>query len=428
MHRNLRFAVAAAVSLIALEASAGGFAVREQSASLQGFSFAGAATSGGGISGMFWNPAVITTAPGINTESHMSLILGHASISPTTGSGALVAGAGGSGNIAEPALVPASYGSYQINDKIFVGVSVNAPYGLTTKSNFNWAGQIYGRSSKAMNIVATPTLGVKLNDWLAIGAGVQVSYFDVTLKSATSFAANAPSAILEGDGWGVGYTLGATITPFAGTEIGIGFRSSVRHALSGSFKHPLFQRGIKANINTPEVVTVGLKQRITDDFNVLLGYEWTNWSRVRNAAITYSAPVPAGTPPSLPFFYKDSWMVSLGGEYRFRPDMTLRLGLAYEKSPISDAVRSVRIPDNDRIWASAGMSYQWNEKLSFDLAYTHIFVKNPKVNIVAGHPDYKGNPAVNLVGNGKAHVDIISVGLKYRWDAPPARSAGITKG
>ena len=426
MRKGLRFTIAAAVSLIALEAAAGGFAVREQSASLQGFSFAGAATSGGGISGMFWNPAVITQSPGINTESHFSLILGNAKITPTTGSGALVANSGGSGNIAMPAVVPASYGSYQINDKLYLGLSINAPYGLTTKSNVNWSGQIYGRSSRATNIVATPTLGVKLTDWLAIGVGVQISYLDVSLKSATTYTPNAPSATLAGDGWAIGYTLGATITPVAGTEIGIGFRSSVRHALDGSFTHPLFTRGIKANLNLPEVVTVGLKQRVTQDLNILAGFEWSNWSRVRNAAITYSAPIPAGTPTSLPFFYKDSWMVSLGAEYRVNPNLLLRTGVGYEKSPTSDGVRNVRIPDNDRIWASVGMSYQWNNQLSFDASYTHIFVKDPKVRIAAGHPDFK-NPFVNLVGSGKAHVDIISVGLKYRWDNPPTRNA-ITKG
>ena len=41
----------------------GGFAVREQSAEYQGMSFAGNAAAGGGLSGMFWNPAVAAFAP-----------------------------------------------------------------------------------------------------------------------------------------------------------------------------------------------------------------------------------------------------------------------------------------------------------------------------------------------------------------------------
>jgi long-chain fatty acid transport protein len=417
----LKFSMAAAVSLIALEASAGGFAVREQSATSQGASFAGAATSAAGLSGMYWNPAVVTEVPGINFDSHYSLILGFAKIAPTALSGLAVRNAPSSGNIAAPAVVPASYGNYQVNDKLFLGISINSPFGLTTKSNFYWAGQIHGRSSRAFNVVATPTIGYKVNDWLSIAAGVQVGYLDVTLKQATGVGAAAPSAILSGDAWGIGYTLGATIKPAAGTEIGIGFRSSVRYDLSGSLGTPLGVTPIKAAINLPEIVTIGLKQQITQQFTMLAGFEWTNWSRVRNPPIRLASN--GAMINSLPFFYKDSWMASLGGEYKYNDRWTTRIGFAYEKSPITDAHRSVRIPDNDRIWASVGASYNWNNKLSIDLAYTHIFVKDPNVRLNSTPP----NPLAYLDGKGKAHVDIISVGLRYRWDEPsrPVAAAPI---
>ena len=42
---------------------AGGFAVREQSTEFRGMSFAGNAAAGGGLSGMYWNPAVAAFAP-----------------------------------------------------------------------------------------------------------------------------------------------------------------------------------------------------------------------------------------------------------------------------------------------------------------------------------------------------------------------------
>ncbi|MQA67450.1 MAG: transporter, partial [Alphaproteobacteria bacterium] len=49
------------------EALAGGFAIREQSVYGQGASFAGIA-AGGALSGMFWNPAVMTQFAGFNVE------------------------------------------------------------------------------------------------------------------------------------------------------------------------------------------------------------------------------------------------------------------------------------------------------------------------------------------------------------------------
>ena len=62
----------AAVLLAQGAATAGGFAIREQSASSQGLSFAGAASGSGHLSSMFWNPATITMAPGFQSELRIS--------------------------------------------------------------------------------------------------------------------------------------------------------------------------------------------------------------------------------------------------------------------------------------------------------------------------------------------------------------------
>ena len=56
--------------------------------------------------------------------------------------------------------------------------------------------------------------------------------------------------------------------------------------------------------------------------------------------------------------------------------------------------------------------------MSFDLAYSHLFVKSTPINITAA----SGNPWFDwrhvIVGTVDSHVDIISVALKYRWDNP----------
>jgi long-chain fatty acid transport protein len=56
-------------------------------------------------------------------------------------------------------------------------------------------------------------------------------------------------------------------------------------------------------------------------------------------------------------------------------------------------------------------------KLSFDLAYSHLFVKSTPINVVAGNPWWTG---FDYVGTVDSHVDIISVAMKYRWDTPAA--------
>ncbi len=63
-----------ALGASATAASAGGFAINEQSTVFMGTASAGAA-AGGSIGSMYWNPAATASLPGINTESSYTLIL-----------------------------------------------------------------------------------------------------------------------------------------------------------------------------------------------------------------------------------------------------------------------------------------------------------------------------------------------------------------
>ena len=31
------------------------------------------------------------------------------------------------------------------------------------------------------------------------------------------------------------------------------------------------------------------------------------------------------------------------------------------------------MPDSDRVWASVGLGFRWNERLRLDLGYAHVF-------------------------------------------------------
>ncbi len=122
-------------------------------------------------------------------------------------------------------------------------------------------------------------------------------------------------------------------------------------------------------------------------------------------------------PVTIPFQYKDGWFFALGGEYQWSDRLTLRAGAAYEISPIDDRVRIPLIPDNDRVWASIGASWQVWKGFSFDLAYTHIWVQDPSINItaVSGNPWFDG---VNYIGSVNAHVDVLSLAMVFHLAAP----------
>jgi long-chain fatty acid transport protein len=418
--RGMKAVVLACGGLAALvavtgTANAGGFAIREQSAWGQGASFAGVA-AGGSSSAMFWNPATMTQIPGIQSNSVWSGIMPSASNSPTAaGPFNAFLGLGGTGDTATDALVPGAYYTWQFRPDMWLGLSVNSPFGLSVNFPISWAGAEYAAGSSYLKTYnATPSYAWRINDLISVGVGVQIQYAKADLSHCvTAPCPVGPLAELSGHDWGYGFTAGVTLTPTPTTTLGIGYRSRIDQKIDGSIAITgVGSAPANTTLNLPDTVSVGLRQKLTPQWTGLATVEWANWSRIGTSTV---AAGPFST--TLPFQYKDGWLFSVGAEYIWNPALTLRGGIGFEKSPITDDVRIPLLPDNDRLWLSAGGTYQWSQRISFDLAYSHLFVKSTPINITAasGNPWFTG---VSYVGDVSAHVDIISVGFHYRWDNP----------
>jgi long-chain fatty acid transport protein len=436
-----RLAVCAAFCFaLPVSAQASSFSLRSgQGTEGLGLSYAGGASGGIGLPSIAWNPATITMFPGRTSNWNFTYILPQADYKVlSTNAPAFGVPVRGTGDIAlDGAFVPASYSAWQLNDQIWIGLSTGAPWGLRSKpENQIYSGQIYGRSSTVRSMNVAPTIGYKVNDWLSLGAALQIQSFKADLKQALPVPAlGYPNTILRGDNVSWGYRLGATLTPWQGGTIGLGYRSSIHHKLEGEFVTPITLPGtplvrgdnpITAKLNLPDSVTFGLSQQINAQWQVHLGAEWTNWSRFRRIpVVAQNGSIPF---TSLNFEYRDSWYFSSGVEYVFNKDLTLRAGLAYELSAVTDRVRTVRISDNDRLWLSAGIGYQLTEQLKLDVSYAHIFVKKAPVNIGPGHPEYRptANPVTltSFYAEAKPSIDIVSASLTYRWDNP-AKTVGV---
>ncbi|GAA0773682.1 OmpP1/FadL family transporter [Roseibium denhamense] len=416
---------AVALSIVATAAHAGGFALREQSSYYQGMSFAGNGTTGDSISGMFWNPATITGAGhGITFEGHNTLIVPNADIEGTnTLAGGAVVAPYDTGDIGSDAFIPSSYTAINVNDQLYLGMSITAPYGLSTKvEDEDWTGAGYNRSSKVFSINVNPIVGWKFNDMISVAFGPQVQYADIRLTNAalSPTLANLPGQTLAGTGIGVGVTAGLTFKPIESTEIGLGYRSAMFTKIGGNLNAALnpaaptvvSNTDVDTTLVTPDMITLSAKHSITEDIRVLGTFEWTNWSRLKQPRITSAATGAEIT--SLPFNYNDGFFLALGGEYDFNDKLTLRAGAAYEWSPIDEEIRSARLPDNNRIWVSGGASYEFNKHMSFDLAYTHIFGTDTDINIDASHQDYSATKGV-LAGSVDSSVDILSASFRVRF-------------
>ena len=406
--------IAALVAGIAA-AQAGGFAVREQSAYGQGSSFAGIAAPGDSISSMFWNPAAVTTVTGMTVEGNLTGVFARSEldVDPTRSTLTRLGIRGNGGNVGETGIVPAGYFAMPLTDQLYLGVSVNAPYGFSTTSTTPWVGMFSHLDAEATSVNVTPVLGFKFNDMVSVAVGMQVEYFDVSIETALAPVGSPPRQRLGGDSTDVGFVAGVTLTPFDGTTIGIGYRSSVTHSLEGSqtFDVPLRTPAgtitagaypITADVSLPDTLSIGVRQRINDVFTVMAGMEWANWSRIQTVPFAGS---PARTNLALDF--QDGWYFSLGGEYKYDPEWTFRAGLGYEIAPTTDEHRAMRLPDADRVWASIGASYNWNERLSIDAGYSHLFVQDAPVD--------ETTAGFRYAGTAEGSADIFSLGIRYKF-------------
>ena len=415
---------------------AGAFALREHSAAGEALSFAGTAAGAAGLGSITFNPATITQFSGFQGSFNLSGIAPYAQHDNQAGTGAgyaaIGAGFGGSsksGDIGVDAVVPASFLSYQLNGQVWLGLSVTAPYGLATKMDDNYVGRAYGSTTKVTSMEATPMLGYRWSEMVSFGAGLRVLQLKAKYASAIP-AASAPSQWgiigLQGDGVGVGFSAGVRLSPLKGTDIGIGYRSKVQEDLKGDFfGAPLAaaNQPIRMSVPLPQSVMVSLRQAVSEQWTLLASYEWTDWSRIGAPAVTLQSNGQAHPlQPDVPLNYNDNWFVSLGAEYAYSPQWTLRSGVSFESSPLKSTTRGIRLPDNDRIWASFGAGYQISEAMTLDLAYLHVFPLATKATIDANNISYNallaGSGMDTLSTKVKSHIDILALGLTYRFDQP----------
>jgi long-chain fatty acid transport protein len=414
----------ASVYVSSLPAFAGAFAIREQSTAAQGVSFAGAA-AGGQLSSMFWNPATMTQSAGFAWEVGVAGIFPQAHQSPTsaTGIGALFPLATTDDFLAD-AAVPNMYAAWNVSPDLWVGISVNSPFGQVVNLPQNWPGTAFAGSTDLKTYNATPTIAYRISPWLSVGLGLQIQYATAKMNTGPGFAGTN----LAGSGWGYGLTAGLTITPAAGTTIGIGWRSQIDQDFEGAWLSSVPGGTVgsaSTTLKLPDIVSAGIRHQFNPALTVMGTVEWSNWSRIGTSPIVHAAGVPAlvtiGLPAQMPFQYQDGWMFSAGVEYNWLPSTTLRAGLGYEISPITTAVRTPRIPDEDRILLSFGLTHALTPSLKFDLAYTHYFIRTADVVVGPGNPwfDTTGGAFGTYVGTASGHIDIVSGTLRYQFAPPP---------
>lgn len=438
-------ASAAALALSVGAAHAGAFASRQQSVVGAGQAYAGVAAPGIGLSGMFWNPAIVTSMAGRNSEWNIFGVAPQTRVTNTTFSAtspvaALSAGAlaamnlrGNAGEVGTSLLTTASYQNFQVNQNLFLGLAINAPYGSGTNPGF-WGGSWDITRSRVFSVNVQPVVGYRINDQFSIAVGAQIQHFRFTQEQGLSPFGGLSAEIgqVTGTDWGFGFTAGLTFTPVPGTSFGLGYRSAVDHRLKGTQSYganitnpatgavvvPAGSYAINADIATPQSVTFSARQQI-GAFSVSGTVEWRDWSSLGVVRINNS---PTGS--TLTLNYRDGWFFSVGGDWRALDNLTLRAGIGYEMTPVQDQFRTLTVPDSNRLWLGAGATWDVNNWLSISGSYTYIHFQRERIVRSNTYQVGVGGGTVvpltvNWAGDTRASAHIFGLSARIRWDTPP---------
>lgn len=355
-----------------------------------------------------------------------------------------------------------------LNNRFFsdltFGLAFTAPWGLVTNYDPNYVGRYFATRSKLYTTDIAPSVSFKLFDRLSVGAGLDVQYAAARLAQAVDFGligfARVPggaalgfrpgqqdgSTELYGDDWSVGWNGGVILEfikkgehlgPLDDARLGFSYRSGITHTLDGYVKFNRVPAGFdalgfvgqdaSADLKLPEVFHFSLYQRFLRRFAIVGDLAWTRWSRLQTVPINYSNPVsqanlatdPRLGRPGLDLKYSDAFRYAGGFEFYPTDKLTLRVGAAYDQSPITNKeTRSPRIPDGDRVFVGTGFKYtvaSFNAPIvkhveaDIDFGYAHLFVPNdPQVDVT-------DTQLHRLVGSYNAHVDIVSASLTLRY-------------
>lgn len=431
--RSLALAIGAALGTVGAGVQASGFQIMTQSASGTGVAFAGMAAAGQDASTAFWNPAAMSLLPGIQGVAALSYVApevefkdaGTSRLNNVVNLGGL--GDGGSDG-APDAWIPALYATWMLTPDWSVGLAINAPFGLTTEWDRPWAGQYFAVKSEIETLNINPTLSFKLNEMVALGAGISYQRITADLTNAVPIPgvspASSPLGEVDGEDWGFGWNVGALIDFQQGTRVGLTYRSTIDYTLDGGKitvggANPLqpLHNSVTADVELPDTFSVGLSHQFTPETRVLADWTWTGWGSIQDLTIRHATLGFAIK--STPLKFDDSWRAGLGVEHQLNPSWLLRAGVAYDNTPVQDEYRTPRLPDEDRTWLAVGVRYQPEQNAAWwiDVGYAHEWVDDAKSELTECLAVVSGTCAASATLNGKyeAGINLFSAQVSFRF-------------
>ncbi|OQP32458.1 MULTISPECIES: long-chain fatty acid transporter FadL [Pantoea] len=394
-HKNLfaKSAVAAAVALVSSHVYAAGFQLNEFSSAGLGRAYSGEGAMGDTAASASRNPATMALMDRPMFSVGAVFIDPDVDITGNSSSGRSL----DASNIAPTQWVPNIHYVQPINDQWWIGASATSNYGLATEFNDGYTAGGYGGKTDLMTGNLNLSTAYRLNEHFSFGVGFDAVYARAKIEryagesgAALGIPADTQVAHLKGDEWGYGWNAGILYEVDQNNRFGFTYRSEVKIDFDGDYKSSLPTAINRINqaanlglpyatggstipgaltLNLPEMWEVSGWHKVAPQWAVHYSLAYTSWSQFQELKAT-------GSNGQTLFYkdesFKDAYRIALGTTYYYDQNWTFRTGIAFDDSPVPADKRSISIPDQDRLWLSAGASYAFNDDASVDVGVSYM--------------------------------------------------------
>lgn len=338
---TMRTLPAAMLLAISGLASAAGYQALEQNASGLGVAYAGSAAIADNAATLFANPAGMSRLEGVNFSMGVVGVSERYKFRNN-------AGVSSGGDAGESNALPNAYLTWQFTPALTVGLGVSRPYLLDTRYDAGWAGSASGIETELTTVNVNPAIAYKVSDVVSLGAGLNYQTMDVRLtRTGEDF---------KGDDNSLGWNVGALFTLSPAMRVGVAYRSKIEHAISGTDSGVAARR----DIDTPAVFTLSVWQQVSDRWEAMGDLSHTRWKGVDG------------------FDLDNAWRLAWGAAYKYNDQAKLKFGIAYDRSPVTDSKRTVRMPDSSRLWLSVGGQWTFGRSL-LDVGYAYRYMRDVSI-------------------------------------------------
>lgn len=399
--------IAVSVALASTQTLAAGFQLNSQSATGIGRAFSGDAVIADNASVLSRNPAAMA----LFDKDALSVGLTYVDITVDVKDVNFAGGAIDLGSIDDAGstkLIPNLFYIHPINDKFAVGFAVFSNFGTGTDASslskneplapFDLLGK-----TEVTTVNFNTSVSYRINDMFSIGAGLDGVYGEGRL---TRDAGTTPIVDVDADGWALGGIVGATIELNKENRFGLSYRFSPTVNVKGDVNtistKDLSALGLGAqtklatgfdSLDVPlaDIFQFAGFHQLTPKFALHYTAQFTKWGDFHQITakdgVATILPGQAGAGMSInagdialkEYQWKDSWLMSLGGTYTINDQFTVRAGYMHDQGVV-DEISSISIPDSDRNWFTAGMSYHVNSQNTVDFGIA--YVKGEEVHLI----------------------------------------------